>query len=45
MKVRSIKDSRVDGRQSGLESIESSIEMMSDDELNRTLASFRNQEN
>ena len=40
MKVRSIKDSRVDGRQSGLEVIESSIEMMSDDELNRTLASF-----
>ena len=40
MKVRSIEDSRVDGRQSGLEVIESSIEMMSDDELNRTLASF-----
>ena len=38
MKVSSIVDLRVDGRHSGLEIIENCIEMMSDDELNRTLA-------
>ena len=40
MKASSIVDLRVDGRHSGLEVIENSIEMMSDDELNWTLACF-----
>ena len=40
MKVRSIKETKVDGRHPWLEVIENSVELMSDDELNQTLACF-----